>query len=110
MRLDILGLMAVLVATVAADAMVSYTMCLAGPCHSQRAIWYTAYGSFGVDAREGCRDTNVPAMWQLCVDWGNSRGHFMFDGQPKRCIRKQASRGMSLPSARNKKKNRGRIT
>jgi hypothetical protein len=107
MRVDILGLIAVLVTTVAADAMVSYTMCL-GPCYSWRAIWYTSFGAFTVDASEGCRDPpDVPGMWSLCMDWGNSRGHFMMDGQPKRCIRKQASRGTSLPSAKNKKKTKG---
>ncbi|KAH7320761.1 hypothetical protein B0I35DRAFT_459505 [Stachybotrys elegans] len=26
------------------------------------------------------------SMWEICMDWGNRRGHFYFDGQSKRCL------------------------
>jgi hypothetical protein len=52
MRLEILGLIALLAATAAADTMVVYTMCIGGPCWSWRGIWYTAFGAYTVDGSE----------------------------------------------------------
>ncbi|KAK4124568.1 hypothetical protein N657DRAFT_644806 [Parathielavia appendiculata] len=62
-------------------------MCHPTSCDSE-GYWYTAFGSYRIDANEGCRDPpDVPSMNTICMDWGNKRGHFYFDGQAKRCIR-----------------------
>ncbi|KAH6869714.1 hypothetical protein BKA70DRAFT_1131620 [Coprinopsis sp. MPI-PUGE-AT-0042] len=74
-----------------ADHMTTYTGCpLIGACNSP-GKFITAFGTWDVDANEGCRDPDVPGMYQLCVDWGNNRGHFFFDNQAKRCLRQVSS-------------------
>ncbi|KAK4039563.1 hypothetical protein C8A01DRAFT_16471 [Parachaetomium inaequale] len=87
MRLPTLAVLASVVPIVAADYMLVLTSCLNGRCGSQ-GWWTTVEDTYWVDANEGCRDPDVPSMWSLCMDWGNQRGHFFFEGQPKRCIRK----------------------
>ncbi|KAK3899492.1 hypothetical protein C8A05DRAFT_36893 [Staphylotrichum tortipilum] len=48
-----------------------------------------------LDVDTGCSDRGVPGMNRLCMDWGNKRGHFFFDGQGRRCIRKGDDRPYS---------------
>ncbi|KAK4464432.1 hypothetical protein QBC42DRAFT_284416 [Cladorrhinum samala] len=79
-----------LAARVSADRMIVFQYCFFTACSSP-GTWYTAHGSYDVDASEGCRNPDVPGMTQLCVDWGKSRGHFYFLGQNKRCIRETSS-------------------
>jgi hypothetical protein len=75
----------------AADRMLTTTSCPnigLGACNSQ-GEWISAYGNFFLDANEGCRDPpDVPGMWSICMDWGNGRAHFFFDGQAKRCLKR----------------------
>ncbi|KAK4124570.1 hypothetical protein N657DRAFT_644809 [Parathielavia appendiculata] len=88
MRLRTLAVLSCLASFATADYMIARTECFAR-CDSRASTWYTAYGSYWIDANEGCRDPpDVPAMNQICMDWGNQRGHFYFDGQSRRCIRK----------------------
>ncbi len=72
--------------TASADSMIVYKYCFFLACSSP-ATWSTAYGDYSIDSGDGCRDPDVPGMWQLCIDDANVRGHFYFDGQNKRCIR-----------------------
>ena len=90
MRLPALAIFAPLVALVAADYMVVNTICLLGSgCTSQNGMWYSGYGTYPINANDGCRNPGeIPAMYSICVDWANPRGHFFFNGQPKRCLRK----------------------
>jgi hypothetical protein len=90
MRFTTLAIFAPLVALAAADYMVVNTVCYSdSACSSQDGTWYSGYGTYSIDASDGCRNPGaVPAMYNLCVDWANSRAHFFFNGQPKRCLRK----------------------
>ena len=71
--------------TAAADRMIIHQYCLTLICNNP-ATFITGFGSYNVDASDGWRDTDVPAMWSLYVDQGKGRAHFYFDGQPKRCM------------------------
>ncbi|KAK3899491.1 hypothetical protein C8A05DRAFT_18079 [Staphylotrichum tortipilum] len=83
------ALLVTLATLAAADYMVVETYCDVFNCTSQNSVWYTAFGSYPINANEGCRDpSDVPGMNQLCMDWGRQRGHFFFDGQGRRCLRK----------------------
>jgi hypothetical protein len=56
----------------------------------QPGIWYTDYGAFNIDSREGCRQTKVPGMVEWCIDHAAARGHFRFDHQRhRRCFMKK---------------------
>lgn len=91
MRLPTLAALAPLAALTAADYMDVTTTCNnVGNCYST-GTWYTDFAFYyGVDANEGCRDSSavVPSLRSLCMDWGNQRAHFFFDGEGKRCLRK----------------------
>ncbi|KAK4032145.1 hypothetical protein C8A01DRAFT_20748 [Parachaetomium inaequale] len=61
-------------------------------------IFVGGFGSYAVDASDGCRsNTGVPGMNTLCFGWSgfNRRGHFIFDGQAKRCFRMLDELGVS---------------
>jgi len=88
MRVSVLAVLASLAASATADSMRVDTWCTLTQCNSGTARWDSAYGSYWLDANEGCRDPpNVPGMNSICMDWGNKRAHFFFDNQPKRCLR-----------------------
>ena len=87
MRLDIPAIIAAMAATIAADRLEVHTRCAPGSCDSRSGIFYTDFGSYSVDANEGCRGTSVPGMTEFCMDWGRRRGHFRFSHQGnKRCL------------------------
>ncbi|KAF4441827.1 hypothetical protein F53441_11912 [Fusarium austroafricanum] len=87
MRLDIPTIIAAMAATVAADRLDVITNCAAGSCKSENGMFYTDFGSYRVNANEGCRGTSVPGMTEFCMDWGRRRGHFRFSHQDyKRCL------------------------
>ncbi|PVH79025.1 hypothetical protein DL98DRAFT_533383 [Cadophora sp. DSE1049] len=76
---------AVLTATgVLADSMQVWIYCYGGCTYDGR--FHTAYGSFDVDAKDGCRGTSVTGMTEFCVDWPRKRGHFKFQNQDRRCM------------------------
>ncbi|KAJ4287882.1 hypothetical protein N0V88_007500 [Collariella sp. IMI 366227] len=107
MRLTTPALLTTLLATSAlADSMVVYTVCTGdkgtGDCRHNQAAWYSGFESGYIDANEGCRDPNVGSMNNLCMDWGNWRGHFYFDGQGKRCIKHKARMGNAPFMVRNR--------
>ena len=54
---------------------------------SSQALWHTDHGSHHTDANEGCRNPNVPGIYEACYDWNQNRGHFNAHGQGKRCLR-----------------------
>lgn len=86
MRLSISVLFATLAALCAADSMAVTKRCTGSNC-SYLATFKTAYGSFGVDAAEGCGVTSVSGMVDFCVDWNKRGGHFRFGNQSsKRCM------------------------
>jgi len=67
MRLAIATAVAALATTVAGDAMMVYKNCeLPTICHLYGA-WYSAYGSFLVDAADGCRGQGS-GMVDFCMD------------------------------------------
>ncbi|KAK4446713.1 hypothetical protein QBC34DRAFT_469264 [Podospora aff. communis PSN243] len=38
----------------------------------------------------GCNHVSMPPhMNELCIDWNNLRGHFRFNGQNRRCVRRR---------------------
>jgi hypothetical protein len=63
-------------------------MCGYSPNGARYTHFHTDFGSYEVDATEGCRGTGVPGMTEFCMDWTNTRGHFRFSGQNRRCIKK----------------------
>lgn len=88
MRLDILAVLG-LATTVTADAISVYSNCIppgGAGCADHRGVFYTGYGGYPFDARDGCKSTGVPGMNEFCIDWTNLRGHFRFDGGGKRCF------------------------
>lgn len=90
MRFQFAAVLAALAASVAADRLEVLTLCTSdsSQCTSPYGVFYTDFGSYDVDANDGCRGTGVPGMVDFCMDWGNLRGHFRFDHQPfKRCLR-----------------------
>lgn len=54
---------------------------------SSQAIWHTSFGNYETNAQDGCRNPGVPGIYEVCYDWGQARGHFLADGQNKRCFR-----------------------
>ena len=89
MRLGNLALAAAaLAATAVADAMVTMTGCNTfWVCGFNKAVWYTDFGAFSVNANEGCWNPGVPNINWFCVDRGNKRLHFDANGQPRRCLK-----------------------
>ncbi len=90
MHLPTLAPLAPFAALVTADYMDVRTTCPTPLVCSSTGRWVTAFGAYyGIDADEGCRDPpGVPGLNRLCMDWGNQRGHFFFDGQGRRCLSK----------------------
>ncbi len=88
MRLHLPLLLTSLASTCTADYMRAFrptaSVCLWRLNQSQ---FQTDYGTYVVDASDGCRTSGVPAMVEFCVDWPRARGHFRFNGQGKRCMR-----------------------
>lgn len=75
---------------VLADTAVISTMCdswLTSQCRSVMQ-WVDPFGNYGTfEANDGCyNDPGPPAMERICFDWKNKHGHFVFHGQPKRCL------------------------
>lgn len=93
-----LPIFAVLAAAAAADWVRVDTWCDPFHCSSETAKWYASNEEFWVNANEGCRDPMHPNLSSLCMDWKNSRGHFYFKGQNKRCLRKEADYGFNWGS------------
>ncbi|PGH15255.1 hypothetical protein AJ80_05608 [Polytolypa hystricis UAMH7299] len=84
----------VLTSSVVADKLVTVEGCDADlfvVCGLYYSDWHTGFGVYRVNAHDGCRDTDIPAMTSLCVDWDNSRGHFYFENQPRRCFTKTST-------------------
>ncbi|KAK4149870.1 hypothetical protein C8A00DRAFT_18496 [Chaetomidium leptoderma] len=89
MRLPTLAVLAPLVTLAVADYMEVNTFCNSFACTSHSGRWHSGYGTYSIDANEGCRDPpDVPGMYRICMDWKSGRGHFLFDRQAKRCLRK----------------------
>jgi len=89
MRLNIptLATALTLATKVAGDSMVVWTYCFTLAC-SYPAQWNSAYGSFNLEAHDGCQGPNgVPGLQSLCIDWQKERLHFYFPNQPKRCMK-----------------------
>lgn len=41
---------------------------------------------------DGCHtNPDVPHMNRLCMDFGNDRGHFQFNGQKRRCLKETSN-------------------
>jgi len=52
-----------------------------------RGTWYgDGWSVPDVNCQGGCRDDPFPHLKHLCMDWANRRGHFVFEGQSKRCL------------------------
>ncbi|KAK2022141.1 hypothetical protein LX32DRAFT_603388 [Colletotrichum zoysiae] len=102
MRFYITALIASLATISMADTMTVFTEC--GPfglCDSKNAIFYTASGTYNVDANKGCRGTGVPGMTEFCVDWDRFRGHFKFSHQAKkRCLVMRSRASQACPAYR----------
>jgi len=53
------------------------------------AVFYTDYGAYDFNnANSGCYGIPVPGMVEFCLDTVEKRAHFRFEGQGKRCLRK----------------------
>ncbi|KAK2760862.1 hypothetical protein FQN54_002102 [Arachnomyces sp. PD_36] len=81
--------LAVLTSSVIADHLVTVEGCdadLFRMCGYHYAHWHIGYSVYEIDAEEGCRDPSVPGMTWICVDYGNERGEFKYEGGPKRCF------------------------
>lgn len=91
MRFEIFTLVAGLAATCAADAMAVIERCPHGQgCDRSRAVFYTDYGGYNVDAN-GCGSSTVPGMVEFCIDGYLLRGHFRYSHDSrKRCLRQGA--------------------
>lgn len=59
-------------------------------CQMKSAKWHTDHGVFDVNGNDGCSSWGPPHIREICVDWAMGRVHFYFNGQGKRCLRKQA--------------------
>lgn len=90
MQFQVGALLTALVATVAADRIEVFSNCGPFGCNRSSATWYNDHDQqFYVNGNDGCRDPDVPGVYQVCFDWGKDRkrGHFYADGQGKRCFR-----------------------
>ncbi|OAL54791.1 hypothetical protein IQ07DRAFT_665196 [Pyrenochaeta sp. DS3sAY3a] len=72
---------------ITADRLLTTSSChWLGVC-GRAGEWHNNHGGiYRIDAREGCRDIDVPYIYDFCIDWGKSRAHFYADGQSKRCL------------------------
>ncbi|KAL3953926.1 hypothetical protein ACCO45_011882 [Purpureocillium lilacinum] len=65
------------------------------------AVFYTDYGAYDFNnANSGCYGIPVPGMVEFCLDTVEKRAHFRFEGQGKRCLRKDRApetHGEGLP-------------
>ena len=98
-RAVVLTALSLYATTATADQFDIVTYCNGATCNSQ-GVWASSFGYSGhFNANEGCRSSPGPSgMLELCMDWGNARGHFYFIDQPKRCIaRSFVTRTMDLP-------------
>ncbi|KAK6211147.1 hypothetical protein QIS74_10411 [Colletotrichum tabaci] len=88
MRFEVATLIAALATTSVADLLWAVVECdWNGNCNRVHSTFYTSYGSYSVDASDGCRGTSVPGMTEFCLDWSRSRGHFKYSHQSfKRCL------------------------
>lgn len=79
---------ALLAGTASADFLLTLNSCFSNPCVT-RGWFITASGeAYWTDAPQGgCRAGPFPGMDELCVDWGHGRAHFIWNGQPKRCLK-----------------------
>jgi len=73
-----------------ADTAIVSTMCdswLKSQCRSVMQ-WVDPFGNYSTfEANDGCYDDpGPPSMERICFDWKNRHGHFVFKGQPKRCL------------------------
>ncbi|KAH7135782.1 hypothetical protein B0J11DRAFT_169883 [Dendryphion nanum] len=72
-----------------ADRLLVTTACPSiGRCSSTGEWINESGGHYWIDANEGCRDPDVPYIYNVCMDWGNGRAHFNADGQNKRCLKR----------------------
>ncbi len=71
-------------------------------CHTQ-GTWHSGYGTYMITSvPDGCGGVPVPGMKTLCLDLPENRGHFFFDGQPKRCLdRTDTTTWRECPNAEN---------
>lgn len=81
---SILSILAFVTAATA-DTLIVSSVCLSTSCNHSGSFVVDS-GSYDVNA-DGCQTTGIPGMLEFCVDWGNKRAHFRFDGQGKRCMR-----------------------
>ncbi|PKS05495.1 hypothetical protein jhhlp_008873 [Lomentospora prolificans] len=79
-----------LATTAAADRMIVSSYCFTLACN-HNGEFITDHGRYRVDASDGCRDPDVPAMKRLCIDQKRARGHFQFNGQGRRCMKETKS-------------------
>lgn len=68
MRLNSLAVLALGPVAVLADVFTVLTTCNALDCNSEYGLFTTAYSSFKVDARKGCRNPGVEGVNLLCMD------------------------------------------
>ncbi|KAJ6785034.1 hypothetical protein PWT90_05883 [Aphanocladium album] len=80
-------LFAALACTTTAATLFTLTDCSGSWCQSRNSKFRNDYGSFNVDASEGCRSTTVPGVTRLCMDWRHRRGHFRYSNETSsRCL------------------------
>lgn len=112
MQLNITSLLAALAlalaTTAAADSMTVSEYWNAG-ISSRSGKFTTDFGTYDVNANDGCRTTKVPGMGELCVDVGSARGHFRYGGQNKRCMKRTSrqSEGCTINQCFQRKVVRG---
>ncbi|RFN48192.1 hypothetical protein FIE12Z_7550 [Fusarium flagelliforme] len=98
MRFDIVAVHAALTIKASADRMEVFTAYAAVGQSNSYAFFYTDYGTYKINANEGCRGTSVPGMVKFCVDWGKRRAHFKFSGQRKRCLTQDSENAYGCPA------------
>lgn len=81
---SILSILAIVTAATA-DTLIVSSLCIENSCNHS-GTFVVEGGSYDVVA-DGCQATGIPGMIDFCVDWGNDRAHFQFDGQGRRCMR-----------------------
>jgi len=79
-----------LAATASADSMYVDHVCLVTSC-SAKGYFTTSFGTFEVNAKDGCRTSGVPYMNEFCIDEKRGRMHFRFNQQNKRCMKVTSS-------------------
>lgn len=82
----IVGVLATLATSGMADRMTIYEECSVTDCIRRNSLFFTDFGTYNIDASNGCRGTSVPGMVEFCVDIPRNRAHFRFGNQNKRCM------------------------